>query len=237
MRTFFGLIAWGLVLLLGGFVVFVFAAGPDTELKSKYEQCVTARANGTAASISDFVCPAGKVGSQYDIAYQIAVDIAFKKLDKEVETALQGYQWEKSKDPVAVNTKLVDWFDATGPKAKDSFPAKYRAICQDLQSPGNPVAKVVNTFSWSTTDSTTGEFLYGGQACLALVDAKMGAYRDMGYLIGLKNATESYQDDKATFVTELNTQYENFLMQWTVYIGELARIKSKWNIKTKTQNG
>jgi hypothetical protein len=65
----------------------------------------------------------------------------------------------------------------------------------------------------------------------------MGAYRDMGYLIGLKNATESYQDDKATFVTELNTQYENFLMQWTVYIGELARIKSKWNIKTKTQNG
>lgn len=70
-------------------MIFVLAASPDDDLKSKFEQCVTARANGTAESISDFVCPAGKVGSQYDIAYQIAIDIAFKKLDKEVESALQ----------------------------------------------------------------------------------------------------------------------------------------------------
>jgi hypothetical protein len=218
-------------------MVFIFAAGPDAELNGKFEQCVTARANGTSGAISDFVCPSGKVQSQYDIAYQIAVDIAFKKLDKEVEQALQEYQWKKSKDPVVVNTQLVDWFDATGPKAKDSFPAKYAAICQDLQSPDNPVTKVVNTFSWSTTDGNTSEFLYDGDACLALVRAKMGVYRDMGYLIGLKNATQSYKDDKAIFVTSLNSEYEKFLLQWTIYIGELARIKSKWNIKTKTQNG
>ena len=111
------------------------------------------------------------------------------------------------------------------------------AICQDLQSPNNPVSKVVRSFSGSTTDGATSDFLYGGQGCIALVNAKMSAYRDMGYLIGLKNATESYKDDKATFVTSINAQYENFLMQWTLYIGELARIKSKWNIKTKTQNG
>lgn len=74
---------------------------------------------------------------------------------------------------MAVNTKLVDWFDATGPKVKDSFPAKYKAICTSLTDAANPVNKVVNTFSGTTTDSTTGEFLHGGQACLALVDAKM----------------------------------------------------------------
>ena len=87
-----GLILAVIVLLIGGFAVFVLAAGPDTDLKSKFEQCVEARANGTAQSISDFICPSGKVSSQYDIAYQIAVDIAFRKLDREVETALQGYQ-------------------------------------------------------------------------------------------------------------------------------------------------
>ncbi|MDQ1344163.1 MAG: hypothetical protein QG650_883 [Patescibacteria group bacterium] len=28
--------------------------------------------------------------------------------------------------------------------------------------------------------------------------------------------------------------YRNFLMKWTVYIGELSRIKDKWNEKTPT---
>ncbi len=58
----------------------------------------------------------------------------------------------------------------------------------------------------------------------------------MAYLIGLKGATESYKDDKEKFVDSLNTEYQNFIMQWTIYVGELSRIKSKWTSKTKTQN-
>ena len=134
------------------------------------------------------------------------------------------------------NNQLVEWFDMTGPKAQDSYPAKYLAVCQDLTNPDNPLAKTIRSLGGATTDSAAGEFLYGGTACPRLVESKMAAYRDMGYLIGLKGATESYKDDKEKFIDSLNTEYQNFIMQWTIYIGELSRIKSKWNIKTKTQN-
>lgn len=53
----------------------------------------------------------------------------------------------------------------------------------------------------------------------------------------MKNTSQTFIDDKEKFVDNLNDSYQNFMMQWTIYIGELSRIKSKWNIKTKTQNG
>jgi hypothetical protein len=64
----------------------------------------------------------------------------------------------------------------------------------------------------------------------------MTAYRDMARLIGTQNTVQSYIADKDVFVDKLNQNYESFLMQWTIYVGELSRIKSKWNLKTKTQN-
>ncbi len=109
-------------------------------------------------------------------------------------------------------------------------------ICQDIQADNNPIAAVVKAYSGVTTEGNIGEFMYGSKSCQNLVDTKMSAYREIGYLIGVKNTAQTYIEDKEKFIDKLNDEYQNFLMQWTIYIGELSRIKSKWNIKTKIQN-
>lgn len=136
-----------------------------------------------------------------------------------------------------MNKQLVEWFDETGPNAKNSFTAEYKAICQDLQTEKNPLREVVKVYSGGvTTDGAASEFLFGSDSCNALVDRKMKAYRSIGYLVGVKNMSDTAIEDKQVFVDKLNESYENFLLQWTTYIGELSRINSKWNIKTKIQN-
>lgn len=135
-----------------------------------------------------------------------------------------------------MNDQLVKWFDETGPDAENGFATKYRKICQDLQTDGNPVAEIVKAYSGTTTEGQIGEFLYGPNSCNALVSVKMAAYRQIAYLIGLKNTNQAFIEDKEKFTDKLNDEYQNFLMQWTIYVGELSRITSKWNIKTKIHN-
>ncbi len=135
-----------------------------------------------------------------------------------------------------MNDQLVKWFDETGPDAEKSFSTKYRKICQDVQAEGNPIAEVVKAYSGTTTEGQISEFLYGPSSCNALVSTKMAAFRQIGYLIGVKNTAQSFIEDKEKFADDLNDEYKNFLMQWTIYVGELSRIKSKWNIKTKIHN-
>ena len=58
---------------------------PSDDLRAKFDQCIAARNNGTANAIDDFICPSASVGAQQDIAFQIAIDTSFRKLDREVE--------------------------------------------------------------------------------------------------------------------------------------------------------
>ncbi len=87
-----------------------------------------------------------------------------------------------------------------------------------------------------TTDGNTANFIVGQQACTQLVGKKMDAYRDTAELIQTQNIVDSFKDDKEVFTTELKDNYQKFLLQWTIYIGELSKIKNKWPSKTKTQN-
>jgi len=130
-----------LALLVGGFFVFILAADETSEYRQKIEACFKARGpNGAGAkSITDYVCPEGRVNSQHDVAYQVVLDLAFRKLDKELTETLKGYQGQKTKQSTDVNDKLVAWFDETGPNAANSFPKRYKKICQDINSPDNPV--------------------------------------------------------------------------------------------------
>ena len=47
---------------------------------------------------------------------------------------------------------------------------------------------------------------------------------------------DSYQSDKKDFIDQLKDVYKNFLTKWMVYVGELSRIKSKFNEKTPIVN-
>lgn len=100
-----------------------------------------------AKSITEYVCPEGKVTNEFDVAYQVVLDLEFKKLDKEVKQAIKGFQGKKVRQSTDVNKQLVDWFDETGPNAKESFTSKYRKVCEDLETEGNPVREVVKAYS------------------------------------------------------------------------------------------
>lgn len=79
-------------LLIGGFFVFLLATDGTAEYKQKIEDCLQKRAAGTAKSITDYICPEGKVTNSFDIAYQVVLDIEFRKLDKKVKQALSAFQ-------------------------------------------------------------------------------------------------------------------------------------------------
>lgn len=65
------------------------------------------------------------------------------------------------------------------------------------------------------------------------MDTKLSAYREIARLVALDTTVMSYAEDKNNFTRRLKKQYENFLMEWMIYIGQLAVIKDKWPSKTK----
>ncbi len=134
-----------------------------------------------------------------------------------------------------MSTKIKNWFDLTSPSP--TYFKRYLKVCSDLETAGNPLRETIASFSGGvTTDGATPVFLQGGNQCQGLAQTKMNAYRDIALLIATSNVVTSYSNDTASFTTKLKDQYENFLTEWMIYIGELARIKDKWPSKTKIQN-
>ena len=136
--------------------------------------------------------------------------------------------------------KIKKLFDVTGPNGKNSYTARYNDVCENLEKEGNALRDTIAAFSGSsysvTTDGATASFVPGQKACSALVSQKIDAYRDTAELIQTQNIVDSFTDDREIFTTELKENYQRFLLQWTIYTGELSKIKNKWPSKTKTQN-
>lgn len=170
-----------------------------------------------------------------DIAYQVILDLEFRKIDKEVKQALVEFQKDKSKNVIAMNEKIKNWFDLTS--KNPVFLKRYLKVCSDISTPGNPLSEAVQAFTGGVrTDGDTAKFVQGSNMCSAFVQSKVDAFRDISLLIATGNVVQSYSDDKEVFTGKLKEQYERFLNEWMIYIGELARIKDKWPSKTKIQN-
>ena len=83
-----------------------------------------------------------------------------------------------------------------------------------------------------STDGSTSFFAGNKEKCDSLVKTKLAGYKAAGRLFAQQNVADSFKSDKQDFIDQLKDVYRNFLMKWMVYIGELSRIKSKWNEKT-----
>lgn len=53
--------------------------------------------------------------------------------------------------------------------------------------------------------------------------------------MGESAIVRSYTNDKHDYVVKLKDKYEKFLNKWTIYLGQMATIKDKWNKKLKTK--
>lgn len=204
-------------------------ASTDIPRASQYswqiDECIKANAAGTAKTITTYVCPGGKLMSQ-QVAFQAILDLEFQKIDREVEVDLKSIQSGSTKDIGAVDTYIKSLFDETSiPEGK--YPKKYRQICdQTIRN------EAIKHFGKISTDFDTKNFVAGQTACNILVDKKISAYRNTGWLLGESAVINSYRKDKHTYITKLKDLYEKFLNKWTIYIGQIGRIKSKWPSKT-----
>lgn len=199
-------------------------------------KCLEARQPGGAGakSITDYVCAEGIMGDQ-DVAYRVILDLEFKKTDKEAEGKLKEMQARTGKDFVKMDTDVANWFDTTSPDSE--FNKKYSKTCADLSDPKNVMRQTVESLSGGvSTDGSTSIFAGNQDSCDKLVSKKLAGYKDAARLFEAQNVADSFKSDKKDFVDQLKDIYRNFLMKWMVYIGELSRIKDKWNEKTPNVN-
>lgn len=160
------------------------------------------------------------------VAFQAILDLEFQKIDKEVETDLKGMQSKSTKDIGAVDTYIKSLFDETG-TPEGGYPNRYKRICDQTIHD-----EAIKHFGKIVTDADAKNYFAGQTACNLLVDKKMSAYRNAAWLLGESAVLNSYKKDKHTYITELKDLYEKFLNKWTIYIGQIGRIKSKWPSKT-----
>lgn len=197
--------------------------------------CLKARQPGGAGakSITDYVCPEPIMGDA-DVAYRVILDLEFKKTDKEAEGKLKQMQAATGNDFVKMDTDITNWFDTTS--ADSEFHQKYSKTCADLSDPKSVLRQTVESMSGVTSDGSTSFFAGNQERCDSLTKTKLAGYKSAARLFAQQNVADSYKSDKKDFIDQLKDIYRNFLMKWMVYIGELSRIKSKWNEKTPTVN-
>lgn len=168
-----------------------------------------------------------------DVAYRVILDLEFKKTDKEAEGKLKEMQARTGKDFVKMDQDTANWFDTTSEDSE--FYKKYSKTCADLSDPKNPLRQTVESFSGGVSTDGSTAFFAGNQAsCDSLTERKLAGYRAASRIFTAQNVADSYKSDKKDFVDQLKDLYRNFLMKWMVYVGELSRIKDKWNEKTPT---
>jgi hypothetical protein len=172
-----------------------------------------------------------------DVAYQVILDLEFQKIDKDADGRLRQMQARTGKDFVEMDREVTNWFDTTSEKSE--FYERYSKVCSDLSDSKNVLRQTVEAFGSGesvSTDSQTVQFSGNSAWCDSLVVGKLSAYKGAARIFVQNNVVKSYKEDKRDFVGRLKKEYENFLMKWMVYLGELSRIKDKWINKTPRHN-
>lgn len=205
---------------------------------AKVCQCLEARlpetpASGGPASIEEFNCPQGVMGD-YDVAYRVILDLEFREIDKQAEAKLREVQGRGGKNFAETDKDVSNWFDETS--ADREFYKKYSGICSDLSNPDSVLGQAVAAFGSVPADGGTASFAGNKRSCDALTSRKLRGFSDSAKLLGYNNIKDSNVSDKKDFVDKLKDFYKKFIWKWTIYIGELGRIKDKWNEKTPTVN-
>ncbi len=143
-------------------------------------------------------------------------------------------QARTGKDFVAMDIDIANWFDSTSEDAV--FHKKYSQTCADLGDSSSVLGQAVASLGAVSADGSTAIFSGNRESCDSLVTRKLSAYKSAARIFAAQNVADSYKSDKKDFIDQLKDVYRNFLMKWMVYIGELSRIKSKFNEKTPIVN-
>ena len=147
-----------------------------------------------------------------------------RKVDTEAEKKIEllSSSEYKGKTPAELSEIITGWFGLFGDSK--GFFSQYQQVCN-----GNGIVKKAMSQVSLTTENGISKVLSGNQACNELSYRKLSAYMDASWLIVEKNRVENFQSDKHSFMEKTNKAYENLLMKWIRYVGQLDRIRAKWS--------
>ncbi len=200
----------------------------SSEIVAAAEQCITARKSWNPNSITDFVCPQGSffASNQQSItpetvAYLVAVQISFNKIDTDITKYMRQLQKTREADP-------VKWVESIN-SCTEKIQGIYSQICGfgTLESKLNENKDKLHI---TTTNA------YPQTLCSDLASKKIAWWQYLQKILMSDDINKNQKNSTDTWVTEVKWGYARILASWHTYQKILARAVSKMTTYTKESN-
>lgn len=193
----------------------------NSELSGKIDQCIEARSGKWESpnSITEFVCPQGAMWASNNqsitnetLAYNIAVNLAFNKADKDIKKYMQELQKNREPDP----TKWMENIRS----CTDKIASIYDKICSFWS-----LEKVLNENKDKIYIQTTNT--YPQELCRVLAKKKKEGWYNLGTIMMSDGIAKNKKNSTDTWVTEIKWVYAKVLADFHDYQKILARAAGK----------
>ena len=190
--------------------------------KWKIDQCMDANIAWTQRGISDFVCPSSKVYEQ--ITFQVALDMEFKELDKEMDKYIEDlerykniYFW------INKQKNYIDWINDIHTK-KTFFYIEYLNICNNILK--QEVIKCTDDEKLTIIEAEWF-FMDKGSKCRVLVDKKLEIFQDITFNVLMLNKQQIKSDEKKLYDQWERRAYNKLLDIMMINFWYIERIWQK----------
>jgi hypothetical protein len=196
-----------------------------SEYSGKISQCLDTPQN-QRNSIQDFVCPSGAAaGNIMDTAYQVVIDVAFRKIDKEAESWIKTLRDSGGSRIGEIGAAINGKFGQGG-----EFEKRYKAFCQ-----GQALKEGIAHFGEVSTEGDVGQYVASSEVsrCEGLVNQKMEAFKYTAWIVAGKSVVQAYKEGKHTFINDTKNAYDRLANKFMLAIGQMATVRDKMPNKTK----
>lgn len=198
------------------------------ELRSAVDECLSVRNSwGNPNSITDFVCPSWNFlhGTQqplYDevVAYLVAVNVTFNKLDENVIKHMKKLRKAREKDPTKWVENIRECVNGIGEKTGTGIEQLYNHVCDF-----GTIEQRLN--EWSDKKYTQTTDLYPQRLCREKARKKVQWWVNLGYINMSDGINKNQQNHTDSWTSEVTWSYTRIIRLWHDYQKILARAVSK----------
>lgn len=161
-----------------------------------------------------------------DAVYQAILDVKFTEIDLQIEGFLKSLQW-KTNSVISIedlSKKLSSNWDDW------SFYSQYSKVCDTwiFQYMQALISDPANEMPTISTNFTTKDFVRSTNSpCKLLVKKKIKSYYDAWEVIIVREVIKDLEKSKKTYITSINKQYENLLLNFMYYNNALKVMDDK----------
>lgn len=183
------------------------------------DQCNSANENWSVRSIEDFVCI---VWSYEEVAYQVVLDMEFKKIDDEMDKYVEDL--EKNKNTyfgVSRQKTYIDWINDIHTK-RDYFYKEYKDICWITL-----IKEVSACTDNKDTSNRNAKNYFIESDCMLLVNKKLEIFDDITFSVLMQNKQQVKADEKKIYDQWEKRNYNTLLEILMINLWYVERIWQK----------